>query len=56
MRVLIIGAYGQVGQELVRSLKPLIGLQNIVCSDVRPHHLSSRSNTMNIWMLWMEKD
>lgn len=35
MRVLIVGAYGQVGQELIRALKPMIGLENIVCADLR---------------------
>ncbi len=35
MRVLIIGAYGQVGQDLIRALKPIVGLENIVCSDIR---------------------
>lgn len=35
MRVLIVGAYGQVGQELIRALKPMIGLENIICADIR---------------------
>jgi dTDP-4-dehydrorhamnose reductase len=35
MKVLLVGAYGQVGQELIRALKPLIGLENIVCADLR---------------------
>lgn len=35
MRVLIVGAYGQVGQELIRALKPMIGLENIICTDIR---------------------
>jgi len=34
MRVLIVGAYGQVGQELIRALKPMIGLENIICADL----------------------
>ena len=36
MKVLIVGAYGQVGQELINALKPIIGLENIITSDVRP--------------------
>ena len=35
MKVLIAGAYGQVGQELIRALTPRIGLSNIICADVR---------------------
>jgi dTDP-4-dehydrorhamnose reductase len=36
MKVLIIGAYGQVGQELIRSLSSRINLSQIICTDIRP--------------------
>lgn len=35
MKVLLIGAYGQVGQELIRALSAKIGLNNVICSDIR---------------------
>jgi nucleoside-diphosphate-sugar epimerase len=35
MRVLLAGAYGQVGQELIRALSAKIGLNNVVCADLR---------------------
>ena len=40
-RVLLIGAYGQVGQELIRTLSAKIGFENIVCCDLKnpPSHL-----------------
>ncbi len=34
MRILVLGAYGQVGQELMRVLPVKYGLDNIVCSDL----------------------
>lgn len=36
MKVLLAGAYGQVGQEIIRALSAKIGLSNIICADVRP--------------------
>lgn len=41
MKTLIMGAYGQVGIELIRALSSRIGAHNIVCSDIRepPSHL-----------------
>lgn len=40
--ILIVGAYGQVGQELIRALKLKSGIGKIVCADIRqpPSHLS----------------
>lgn len=35
-RILISGAYGQVGQELIRELSKRVGMEKIVCTDVRP--------------------
>lgn len=35
-KVLISGAYGQVGLELYRALSLKIGAENIICTDVRP--------------------
>lgn len=35
MKVLIAGAYGQVGQELIRSLSTRIGINNVICADIR---------------------
>jgi len=35
MKVLLAGAYGQVGQELIRALSAKIGLNNVVCADLR---------------------
>jgi uncharacterized protein YbjT (DUF2867 family) len=35
MKVLLAGAYGQVGQELIRALTAKIGASNIVCADIR---------------------
>lgn len=35
-KVLLSGAYGQVGQELYRGLSRKIGQENIVCTDLRP--------------------
>jgi hypothetical protein len=35
-KILISGAYGQVGLELYRALSLKIGADNIICSDVRP--------------------
>ena len=47
MKVLIIGAYGQVGQELVRAMMMRMRPQDIFCADIRdppasfkpPNHL-----------------
>jgi nucleoside-diphosphate-sugar epimerase len=35
MKVLLAGAYGQVGQELIRALSARLPLQNIICADLR---------------------
>ena len=35
MKVLLAGAYGQVGQELIRALSLRTPLKNIVCADLR---------------------
>jgi uncharacterized protein YbjT (DUF2867 family) len=35
MKVLIAGAYGQVGQELIRALSSRIGINNVICADIR---------------------
>lgn len=35
MKVLIAGAYGQVGQELIRAISAKIGIQNVICADLR---------------------
>jgi nucleoside-diphosphate-sugar epimerase len=41
MKILLAGAYGQVGQELIRALSARTGLSNIICADLRepPAHL-----------------
>lgn len=36
MKILLAGAYGQVGQELIRALSLTTPLSNIICADVRP--------------------
>lgn len=36
MKVLLAGAYGQVGQELIRALSLTMPLSNIICADLRP--------------------
>lgn len=36
MKILLAGAYGQVGQELLRALSAANPLSNIICADVRP--------------------
>jgi threonine 3-dehydrogenase len=36
MKVLLLGAYGQVGQELIKALSARIGMSNLVCADIRP--------------------
>lgn len=35
MKILLAGAYGQVGQELIRALSKRYALSNIICADVR---------------------
>jgi dihydrodipicolinate reductase len=35
-KILLAGAYGQMGQELIRALSSRIGPHNLVCADVRP--------------------
>lgn len=35
MKILLAGAYGQVGQELIRALSLRTSLKNIVCADLR---------------------
>ena len=35
-RVLIIGASGQIGTELVISLRKIYGNENVIASDIRP--------------------
>lgn len=35
MKVLLAGAYGQVGQELIRALSTRLPLSSIICADVR---------------------
>lgn len=35
MKTLILGAYGQVGQELIMALSKRIGMGNIVCADLK---------------------
>ena len=42
MKTLLLGAYGQVGQELMMALSKRIGMQNIVCADIKepPSHLN----------------
>lgn len=35
MKVLLAGAYGQVGQELIRALSARTALSNIICADLR---------------------
>ena len=34
-RILLSGAYGQVGQELFRSLASRYGAENVICTDIR---------------------
>lgn len=49
-RILLIGAYGQVGQELIRSLSFKVGLENIICCDLKnaPEHLGIKHHvTLN---------
>ena len=45
MKVLLAGAYGQVGQELIRSLSTKIGLANVICADVRTPPENVKVNT-----------
>ncbi len=42
MRIALVGAYGQLGQELIRSLIPKVGIDNIICCDIQqpPKHLN----------------
>ena len=35
MKVLLLGAYGQVGQDLFRVLSNRIGANNIYCNDIK---------------------
>jgi len=35
MKILLAGAYGQVGQELIRALSQRVALSSIVCADLR---------------------
>ncbi len=35
MKILLAGAYGQVGQELIRALSFRMPLKNIICADLR---------------------
>lgn len=35
-RILIVGAGGQIGSELTRTLRDIYGNDNVVCSDLRP--------------------
>lgn len=35
MKVLLLGAYGQVGQDLFRALAQRIGANNIYCNDIK---------------------
>ena len=35
MKILILGAYGQVGTELIAALAKRVGINNIVCSDLK---------------------
>lgn len=35
MRILILGAYGQVGLELIRALSKKMPTSNIFCADIR---------------------
>lgn len=41
MKIALIGAYGQVGQELIRALSSKVGISNLVCCDLKepPKHL-----------------
>jgi dTDP-4-dehydrorhamnose reductase len=51
MRIFLLGAYGQVGQELIRILSQRVGMDNIVCSDIKnppenlgiKHHITLNS-------------
>lgn len=45
MKILILGAYGQVGLELVRALSAKIPLNNIYCADIKEP--PSNSNIVN---------
>lgn len=50
MRILLIGSYGQVGQELIRVLSQRVGMQNIICADINnpPQHLGVKHHiTLN---------
>lgn len=50
MRVALVGAYGQVGQELIRVLTNKIGADNIICCDLNnpPSHLDIKNHvTLN---------
>ena len=35
-KILIVGAGGQIGSELTRTLRDIYGNDNVVCSDLRP--------------------
>lgn len=41
MRILILGAYGQVGLELIRAKVNRIGPNDLICSDISdpPKHI-----------------
>lgn len=50
MRVALVGAYGQVGQELIRALSKKIGAENLICCDINnpPSHLDIKNHvTLN---------
>lgn len=51
MKVLLAGAYGQVGQELIRALSARIGSNNVICADLREPPSNVKVNiheTLNI--------
>lgn len=49
-KVLLVGAYGQVGQELITALSKKIGIENIICCDLKnpPQNLGIKNHiTLN---------